>query len=112
MLRESHILHLILLGKGSFVDTHSTRWKEEAMENPFATTDAPFNQTDSLADRFMFGWLDYTLFSMLLLVSILIGVYFAFFSKQDSRTEYLLGGKRMGCFPVAMSIMARSVIPQ
>lgn len=77
------------------------------MEKPLVTN-IPFNQTEIL-DRFVFGWLDYALFGLLLLVSVLIGVYFGFFSKQDSTTEYLLGGKRMGCFPVAMSIIARSV---
>ncbi|XP_011869528.1 PREDICTED: sodium-coupled monocarboxylate transporter 1-like [Vollenhovia emeryi] len=77
------------------------------MENPLATG-IPFNQTGNL-DRFVFGWLDYTLFSLLLLVSVLIGVYFGFFSKQDSTTEYFLGGKRMGCFPVAMSIIASHI---
>jgi len=79
------------------------------MENPLATG-ITFSQTENL-DRFMFRWLDYALFSLLLLVSVLIGVYFGFFSKQDNTMEYLLGGKRMGCFPVAMSIIARSVSP-
>lgn len=69
----------------------------------------PFDQTLENLDRFAFGWLDYTLFGLLLLVSVLIGVYFGFFSKQDSTTEYLLGGKRMGCFPVAMSILASHI---
>ncbi|XP_024877415.1 sodium-coupled monocarboxylate transporter 1-like isoform X2 [Temnothorax curvispinosus] len=79
------------------------------MENLLATTTGiPFDQTENL-DRFVFGWLDYALFSLLLLVSLLIGVYFGFFSKQDSTTEYLLGGKRMGCFPVAMSIVASHI---
>jgi len=81
------------------------------MENPFATG-ITFSQEAENLDRFMFGWFDYTLFSLLLLVSVLIGVYFGFFSKQDSTTEYFLGGKRMGCFPVAMSIIARSVTPR
>lgn len=83
-------------------------WVQRAMENPFTTPGIELNQIEKL-DYFMFGWIDYALFSLLLLVSVLIGVYFAFFSKQDSTTEYLLGGKRMGCFPVAMSIIARSV---
>ncbi|XP_018360380.1 PREDICTED: sodium-coupled monocarboxylate transporter 1-like isoform X1 [Trachymyrmex cornetzi] len=78
------------------------------MENPFATG-ITFSQEAENLDRFMFGWFDYTLFSLLLLVSILIGVYFGFFSKQDSTTEYFLGGKRMGCFPVAMSIIASHI---
>lgn len=79
------------------------------MENPLTTPGIQFNQTEITLHNFVFGWLDYALFSLLLLVSVLIGVYFGFFSKQDSTTEYLLGGKRMGCFPVAMSIIARSV---
>ncbi|XP_012533313.1 sodium-coupled monocarboxylate transporter 1 [Monomorium pharaonis] len=78
-----------------------------AMENPL-TTSIPFDQTENL-NHFVFGWLDYTLFGLLLLVSVLIGVYFGFFSKQDSTTEYFLGGKRMGSFPVAMSILASHV---
>lgn len=79
------------------------------MENPLTTTtDILLGTTENL-DRLTFGWLDYTLFGLLLLVSVFIGVYFGFFSKQDNTTEYLLGGKRMGCFPVAMSIIARSV---
>lgn len=81
------------------------------MENSLATS-LPFDPNLEHLDRFVFGWLDYALFGLLLLVSVLIGVYFGFFSKQDSTTEYLLGGKRMGCFPVAMSIIARSVIPR
>lgn len=78
------------------------------MENPF-TTGITFSQEAENLDRFTFGWFDYTLFSLLLLVSVLIGVYFGFFSKQDSTTEYFLGGKRMGCFPVAMSIIASHI---
>lgn len=85
----------------------TTRDEGKAMKNLLAT-DITFSQMENL-DRFMFGWLDYALFILLLLVSILIGVYFGFFSKQDSTTEYFLGGKRMGCFPVAMSIIASHI---
>ncbi|KAI4499240.1 hypothetical protein M0802_005500 [Mischocyttarus mexicanus] len=60
-------------------------------------------------NRFTFGWTDYTLFAMILMISILIGFYFGVFSKQDTTTEYLLGGKRMGFFPIAMSIIASHV---
>ncbi|XP_020296764.1 sodium-coupled monocarboxylate transporter 1-like isoform X2 [Pseudomyrmex gracilis] len=74
----------------------------------FLTTTIPFNQTLNF-DRFVFGWLDYVLFSSLLLVSVLIGVYFGFFSKQNSTKEYFLGGKRMGCFPIAISIIASHI---
>lgn len=99
----------VFVREGSTIDSFLTRLERKTMEKPLVTN-IPFNQTEIL-DRFVFGWLDYALFGLLLLVSVLIGVYFGFFSKQDSTTEYLLGGKRMGCFPVAMSIIARSVRP-
>lgn len=59
--------------------------------------------------HFTFGWIDYTLFAMILSVSVIIGIYFGFFSKQDTTTEYLLGGKKMGFFPIAMSIIASHI---
>lgn len=60
-----------------------------------------------------FGWTDYTLFGSLLGISILIGIYFGFCDKkkQDNTTEYLMGGKTMKYFPVAMSLIARWVRP-
>ncbi|OXU24478.1 hypothetical protein TSAR_014030 [Trichomalopsis sarcophagae] len=54
----------------------------------------------------VFGWIDYTLFGGLLGMSLLIGVYFGFFSKQDSTSEYLFGGRTMNYIPVAISILA------
>ena len=55
-----------------------------------------------------FGWTDYTLFAGLLGISMLIGIYFGFFStKQNNTTEYLLGGKSMSFLPISMSLMAR-----
>ncbi|XP_032679849.1 sodium-coupled monocarboxylate transporter 1-like [Odontomachus brunneus] len=57
-----------------------------------------------------FGWTDYTLFGGLLGVSMLIGVYFGFFStKQDNTTEYLLGGKTMSFVPISMSLIASHI---
>ncbi|XP_058797242.1 sodium-coupled monocarboxylate transporter 2-like isoform X3 [Phymastichus coffea] len=53
-----------------------------------------------------FGWTDYTLFAGLLGMSLIIGFYFGFFSKQDSASEYLFGGKSMAYLPVAVSIIA------
>lgn len=54
-----------------------------------------------------FSWLDYTLFVVVLLISALIGVYFGFFGKkQDSRQEYMHGGRSMKVFPVAASLVA------
>ena len=57
-----------------------------------------------------FGWTDYTLFTGLLGISVLIGIYFGCFGKkQDNTTEYLLGGKSMSCFPVSMSLIASHI---
>ena len=67
------------------------------------------SSTEDFFGQLSFGWMDYSLFIFLLCVSIAIGVYFGFFSKQDNTTEYLLGGKTMGYFPIAMSLLARSV---
>lgn len=56
-----------------------------------------------------FDILDYCVFGGMLLASALIGVYFAFFAKQKQNTtkEYLMGGKKMGTFPMSMSLVAR-----
>ncbi|XP_034172067.1 sodium-coupled monocarboxylate transporter 2 isoform X2 [Osmia lignaria lignaria] len=60
--------------------------------------------------RLSFGWTDYSLFTGLLGISVLIGIYFGCFGKkQDNTTEYLLGGKTMSWFPVAMSLIASHV---
>jgi Na+/proline symporter len=52
-----------------------------------------------------FGWEEYLVLSLMLLVSTLIGIYFAC-KGQKSNAEYLLGGRRMGVFPVSMSLTA------
>ena len=56
--------------------------------------------------QLLFGWVDYLLFGLTLLASLLIGVYHAW-RGSNSTSEYLLGGKMMGVFPVAMSLAAR-----
>ncbi|KAJ6635354.1 Sodium-coupled monocarboxylate transporter 1 [Pseudolycoriella hygida] len=53
----------------------------------------------------LFGWLDYTVFIGMLLISSVIGVFYACKGKQ-SADDILLGGKSMGVIPVAASIMA------
>lgn len=56
-----------------------------------------------------FEIVDYVVFAVMLIVSALIGVYFAFFArvKQNTTQEYLMGGKTMGIFPISMSLIAR-----
>lgn len=54
-----------------------------------------------------FAWSDYILFVGMLLMSVVVGIYFGFFQKQDTSDKYLFGGKQMGYFPVALSLTAR-----
>lgn len=56
-----------------------------------------------------FDWIDYVVFGVMLIVSAFIGVYFAFFAKikQNTTSEYLMGGKTMSIFPISMSLIAR-----
>ncbi|KAF5303902.1 hypothetical protein FQA39_LY01687 [Lamprigera yunnana] len=57
-----------------------------------------------------FSWIDYTVFALMLLLSVVIGMYFGFFGpKQDNKAMYLLGGKNMNVVPVAISLVARKV---
>jgi sodium-coupled monocarboxylate transporter 8/12 len=66
------------------------------------TTAAPVTVT--------FSWYDYTLFSTMLAISVMIGIYFGCFgSKQSTASEYLMGGKKMHIFPIAMSLVASHI---
>ncbi|XP_070495051.1 sodium-coupled monocarboxylate transporter 1-like [Chironomus tepperi] len=58
-----------------------------------------------------FTVIDYGVFVAMLLLSALIGVYFGFISKkkQNNTSEYLLGSKKMGFFPVAASLIASHI---
>ncbi|XP_063925702.1 sodium-coupled monocarboxylate transporter 1-like [Zophobas morio] len=54
-----------------------------------------------------FSWYDYILFSVMLLLSAIIGIYFGCFgSKQSTANEYLMGGKTMKVIPIAISLVA------
>ncbi|XP_015518489.2 sodium-coupled monocarboxylate transporter 2-like [Neodiprion pinetum] len=65
------------------------------------------NTIQNNVEPLTFGWVDYFLFVTMLCVSAVVGTYFGFFSKkQDTTTEYLLGGKTMSYLPVALSITA------
>ncbi|KAK4876936.1 hypothetical protein RN001_009442 [Aquatica leii] len=64
----------------------------------------------TIQENFLFTWIDYSVFIGMLGLSGLIGVYFGFFgSKQNSTNDYLLGGKSMFVFPVAMSVISSNI---
>lgn len=66
------------------------------------------NNGNVLDQLVYFSWYDYTLFVVMLAFSTAIGIYFGCFGqKQASAEEYLLGGKEMAVFPIAMSLVAR-----
>lgn len=54
-----------------------------------------------------FSWADYLLFVFMLVLCILIGIYFGFMHKSSTEAEYLMGGRNMLVFPVALSLIAR-----
>lgn len=67
-----------------------------------------------------FGWADYVVFLLMLVICALIGVYFGFFEKKFKKKkiymkshesevaqDYLMGGRQMSVIPVALSLVAR-----
>ena len=62
--------------------------------------------TEELIRRF--GWPDYLVFAAMLAISAIIGIYYACTgSRQNSTSEFLMAGRNMNTFPVAMSLIAR-----
>ncbi|XP_042208595.1 sodium-coupled monocarboxylate transporter 2-like [Homarus americanus] len=51
------------------------------------------------------SWLDYGVFSLMLLLSLLVGVYFAIKSRNKGNDEFLVGGRSMTCLPMSMSLV-------
>lgn len=66
------------------------------------------NQSETPFEDIHFTPYDYSFFGALLSFSVLIGIYYGFFSKhkQNSTQEYMLGGKTMKIIPVAISLIA------
>lgn len=67
-----------------------------------------------MAER-LFHWLDYTLFVLTLAVSLSIGVYYAIQIRRrkiDASTEeFLVAGRKLGYFPVALSMFVTFMSP-
>lgn len=82
------------------------------------TMDSTTSASSPLNEEFLsnqnvifFTSFDYALFAMMLATSTAIGIYFGFFAKnkQNTTSEYLLGGKKMKFFPIAASLIASHV---
>lgn len=59
-------------------------------------------------DEAYFAFIDYCVFIFILSISMAIGIYFGFFSKNLKTAEdYLVGGHKLKTLPVAISLMAR-----
>lgn len=58
-----------------------------------------------------FGWPDYSVFLLMLTSCICVGIYFGFIKKKSKKIkeqdDYLVGGRSMSVFPVAMSLISR-----
>lgn len=57
-----------------------------------------------------FAWQDYLMFLVMLMICSMVGIYFGFIKKKpkksDDATDYLVGGRTMKVFPIAMSLIA------
>lgn len=63
--------------------------------------------TDVMMNLQRFSWPDYLVLVLMLFLCVLIGIYFGIKQKSTSENEYLMGGRTMSTFPVAMSLVAR-----
>lgn len=53
----------------------------------------------------LFGYLDYLVFTAILLISGAIGLFYWCLGEQSTK-DFLMGGRKMGRFPVAVSLLA------
>ena len=85
------------------MNTESTKMLNTVKYN--TTANAPQNK----GGLFLSG-IDYTVFGIMLSISLAIGIYFGYFDgKQKTEGEYLHGGKNMKVIPIAVSLIARLV---
>lgn len=55
----------------------------------------------------VFGIVDYLVFAAVLVISAAIGIWYAYVDRKKTSTqEFLMGGRSLSIFPVAMSILA------
>lgn len=64
---------------------------------------------DILANLQRFSWPDYLVFIAMFVFCLMIGIYFGFMKKAVSEDDYLVGGRNMSVFPIALSLVASFV---
>ncbi|XP_055297867.1 sodium-coupled monocarboxylate transporter 2-like [Sitodiplosis mosellana] len=68
------------------------------------------NVSDTISEVATFTGIDYTVFTIILSFSVLIGIYFAFFSdKLKTNEDYLAGGHNMKSLPIGISLVASQI---
>ena len=62
--------------------------------------------TDMAIEQETFHWLDYVIFSIILISSCAIGIYYAVTdSKRQTQEEFLMGNRKLKWLPVGISIL-------
>lgn len=55
-----------------------------------------------------FSFVNYSVVGIMLLISCAIGTFYGFFGeKQETSSDFLLGGSKMGTLPMSLSLAAR-----
>ena len=56
-----------------------------------------------------FGVTDYVIFCLMLLVSLGVGLYSSFKKDNSTTDEFLVGGRSMSIYPVALSLVGGAI---
>ncbi|KAJ8866439.1 hypothetical protein PR048_032282 [Dryococelus australis] len=59
------------------------------------------------AEAVHFGWADYSAFGLMVALSTIVGSLIGVCGKQDTKVDYLLGGRSMKVMPIAVSLVFR-----
>ncbi|KAF5273206.1 hypothetical protein FQA39_LY07537 [Lamprigera yunnana] len=57
----------------------------------------------------LFSWIDYVVFIAITAIGCGVGLYFGFFTKQTTVSDYLFGGKKMNWLPITMSLASSAL---
>lgn len=96
----------IICGTSDVINDHDDLHLTAAMTENNVLNNNPQSIIDTSIVYFTF-W-DYGFFVAVLSLSALIGIYYGYFSKhkQNTTSEYILGGRSLNILPVATSLIA------